>query len=148
LAAQLVEQPGRYPRRIAARDEPALDRLQGTSGVTLGQRDQQLVQEGAVVLNDSGCHHLVEGRESISRRTASAANGGLHGRVRQLELGVSRHVRQKQRQHLGIEQTELVVLGPAANRGKDLLGVGRREYEHDMVRGFFQCLQQGVRRSR
>ncbi len=38
------------------------------------------------------------------------------------------------------------MLRPAANRRKDLLGIGCGKHEHDMVRGFFQRFQQRVRR--
>src|ERR1039458_4575354 len=110
LASQLFEELSSDPWRVAARDECAFDDLQSTRRVTLRQRDEQLVQQRTVILHDAGCHHLVERRKCVTRRATPATNCGLHGRVGQIELSVSRYVREQQRQHVGIEQTELVVL--------------------------------------
>jgi hypothetical protein len=61
LATQLVEQPGGYSQGVIASDKCPVDRLQGTSGVAFGQRDEKLLQERAVVLDNASRHDLVKG---------------------------------------------------------------------------------------
>jgi hypothetical protein len=100
-----------------------------------------------LVYNGSSGHDLVESGQSIARRAASLANCRLYGRFRQVELGIARNLAEQLRQHLSIEQMELVVLGPAANRREHLLRIGRGEHEHHVVGRLFQRLQKRVRGS-
>ena len=53
LATQLFEQLGSDPWGIAARDECALHDLEGASRITLRQCYDQLVDQRAVVVNDT-----------------------------------------------------------------------------------------------
>ena len=79
--------------------------------------------------------------EPRPRRTA--ASTAVSGRSSLASLAMSAEQRRK---HLGVEQMELVMLGPAANRREDLLRIGRGEHEHDVVGRLLERLQQRVRR--
>ena len=64
------------------------DSLKGTSRVTFDQREEQLIEERAVVFHDPRRHHLVEGGEGVPGRASPTSNGRLNRRIGQVELGV------------------------------------------------------------
>ena len=62
------------------------------------------------------------------------------------QAGGRADVVQQRAQRLAIEQPELQVLGPRADRGQNLVRVRRGQDEHDVTRGLFERLEQGSRR--
>jgi len=87
---------------------------------------------------------LVEQRLGVARRAGAGSRD--HGEC----LGVGFHsftgtqVGESVDELLGREERELEVLGPRADRRQHLLGVGRREHEHDVRRCLLERLQQCV----
>ena len=77
-----------------------------------------------------------------------AADGEVEGVVAHVEVGVVADLGEQLGEGVGPEQAELEVLGPAADGGQDLLGVGGGQHEDHVGRRLLERLQQRVGRRR
>ena len=121
---------------------------QGPADVPFGQRLDDLVELGQVVVDRVGGHHLVEHGERVPGRPPAPAHGQVQGLVGHVEVGVPADLVEQLAEGLGAEEAELEVLGAAPDGGQHLLGVGGGQHEHDVGGRLLQRLQQGVRRRR
>ena len=83
-------------------------------------------------------------RQGVAGRPPAPADGGVDGVVAQLQAGLVADPAQEVDQGVGPEEPELEVLGPAADGGQHLLGLGGGQDEDDMTGGLLQGFEQGV----
>jgi hypothetical protein len=144
------------PRVLTGLHHP-VDGGEGTGGVALAERQHDLVEEGPVGVAEQGDgpfiadgrglgpgHQLVEQRERVAHGSAAGPDhegkhAGLDGdALCGAELAdVLEHLG-------GRDQPERIVVGARADGADDLLGLGRREDELDVLGRLFDDLEQGV----
>ena len=112
--------------------------------ISFGQRFNDLVELGQIVIDGVRGGHLVEDGKGIAGRTPTPSDGQIQGLVAHVEPGIGAHLGQKSRERIRAQEPELVVLGAAADGGQDLLGVGGGQHEDDVGRGLFKGLEEGV----
>ena len=154
--------------RILAGLDDAVDRGERAPGIHSSERVDDLVKEGrvrvpeqrhrALVLDRASRRRaacgagaqlgtgdeLVEQREGVAHRAAARADDqGQYARLHRDLLGFAEllHVVEHLR---GRHEPERVVVRAAADRADDLLGLGRREDEFDVIRRLLDELEQRV----
>ena len=98
--------------------------------------------------NTAGRGHHVEGRQGVAGRASALSQDVVDGVVADVEAGVADDPADVVGQFVGREEVEVEPLGPAADRGDDLVGLGGGQHEHDVVWRLLEGLQQGVLGSR
>ena len=144
--AQLVQHPLADGPRITALRSGVGQRGQRTAGVLLAEGVQQGLDRVVVPGDAAGGDDPVEGREGVPGGAAALPQGLGDAVLLHLEAGVLDDPADVGLQLGGRQQAELQVLRAAADRGQDLLGVGRGQDEDHVVRRLLQRLQEGGRR--
>ena len=120
----------------------------GEAGVPLGERLVELLDRLGAGDDATGGDDLVERRERVARRPATLVHDPGDRLFADVEIRVGDDPADLPFELVSREQLELEVLGPALDGRQDLLRVGRREHEADVVRWLLERLQQGVGRAR
>ena len=136
---ELADEP-----RLLAVGQPFLhcgDRRPSVAGTDRPCQRHPYIRPGR---NATGGRHQIEGRQGVAGRAAALGQHVVDRRLVDVEPGVGDDEPDVFRQLLGRKQVELEVLGPAANGGNHLVGLGGGQHEDHVLRGFLQRLQQRI----
>ncbi len=154
---QALQQVGdEAPRVVAALDHPVHD-LEGGRAVPCDERLDDGVQQRAVRVAEQGGRHVVRhtvgagAREQLVHDRHGVTDGTRAGPHHQGEHAVldrdpllAADLAEVVAQGAGRHQAEGVVVGPRTDGADDLLGLGGREDELEVLRGLLDDLQQRV----
>ncbi len=155
--AQALQQVGdEAPRVVAALDDPVHD-PEGGRAVPCDERLDDGVEQRAVRVAEQGGRHVVRhtvragAREELVHDGHRVTDGPRAGPddqrqhpVRDRDLLLAADLGEVVAQGAGRHEAEGVVVGARADGPDDLLGLGRREDELEVLRGLLDHLQQGV----
>ena len=116
---------------------------EGAAGIVLDEGLDELLERKRLAGLGPGAGDQLERRQRVAGRAAALLERGIDGFVAEVEAGVGDHPADVLGQRLRREEVEAQVLGAAADRLADPLGVGGGEDEHDVRRRLFERLQQG-----
>ena len=147
-AAQGLDQRRCQHPGVTPRPDAGVDGDERGGSVGGSDRIEQLVDGGVVDEHAAGCGDLVERRQRVSRRTPSGPDDVVDGILTEVQAGVVDHEADMVGEHVGGQEVEVELLGARRDRGQELLGFGRRQHEHHVIRRLLEGLQQRVGRAR
>ncbi len=154
---QPLQQVGDEPPRVVAALDDPVDDLEGRRAVARGERLDDGVEQRTVGVPEEGGGHGVRhtvlagtGEELVHDGhgvTDGPGTGPHHEREHPVLHGdvlLPAHLGQVVPQRAGRDEPERVVVGPRPDGADDLLGLGGREDELQVLRRLLDHLQQGV----
>ncbi|EPJ36854.1 putative DNA polymerase III subunit gamma/tau [Streptomyces afghaniensis 772] len=158
---QPLQQIGDEPTGIVPALDDAVDDLEGLGAVTGGEGLDDGVEEGAVGVSEQGRRHgvrhtvrsgagqqLVHDGHGVTHGPATGAHDEREDTVLDRDGLLLAHLGEVLPQGPGRDEPERVVMGPRPDGPDDLLGLGGREDELEMLRRFLDDLQQRVEAGR
>ena len=148
VAAQSFDDLHRELGGVAPLADGPVERDEGTGDVAFGERRDERRKSAGIVIGGASGGDLVEHGERVTGRASGAPDDRGRTFSGEVDPGDVSDPGDERRELVLVDEVELVVLGPAAQRRQDFLRVGRREHEHDAVGWLLERLQQRVRRRR
>ena len=111
-------------------------------GITIDHRLDELVERDGLEAGVADRRREFERRQRVARRAGTLPQHLFDRGFAHVEPGVGGHPPNVLAQRVGVEQVELQVLGPAADRVGHLLRIGGGQHEHDVRRRLLERLEQ------